>query len=392
MFFYTLFIFFRLFVIPCGVPVASAASLTPFINIDSFLYSEPVSIKAVLFDHWKGKYSHGRRQCAWGWFEAGILFNNNNNHNSDTLLSAPADDKKLQGSDPAGSMIFKKIGLSFVKRYEYDLRFSESTAEGFGMIKNKQGLPPGRQFDVYVKAAIFHAQGIRLSLYNSFFNNKLQLTTGLSYLESNYYIKGSLTGKATALTKKDYDYNARVNYYYTDDILFDRPVGGIRGRGFGLDVKAAIKLLSNWSTSFKITDLVSRIYWHDLPFTNAVATSDRKKYDSEGYVHIDPLLSGTESNKHLVTYELSPRYQFKTNYLFKKYASFFEGFYQYDFFLWNIGGSVFTGNGQALMKYWPENSAVTLGYSNKKSSFELTADHYDFDKIKMFQLNFIFFY
>lgn len=392
MFFYALFVFFRLFLMPCGVPVASAASLTPFMHIDSFLYSEPVSIKAVLFDHWKGKYSRGRRQCAWGWFEAGLLFNNTHNHNSNTLLSGPEGDKKLHNSDPAGSMIFKKIGLSFVKRYEYDLRFSESTAEVYGLVKNKKDLPPGRQFGVDLKAAIFHAQGIRISLNNSFFNNKLQLTTGLSYLESDYYIDGNLTGKVTAVGKKDYDYNARVNYYYTDDILFDRPLGGTKGRGFTLDVKAEMELLSNWRTSFKITDLVSRIYWDDLPFTNAVATSDRKKYDSKGYVHIDPLLSGTESNKHRVTYELSPRYQFKTNYFFKKYASFFEGFYQYDFFLWNIGGSVFTCNGQALMKYWPVNRAVTIGYRNKKCSFELTSDHYDFNKIKMFKLNFIVFY
>jgi len=331
-----------------------AGSLTPFFKTDIFAYSEPIAVKAALFDDGKGRYSKGKRQFAWSWLELGFLWQ-------------------------------QKVGFSFLRRYDYDLRFSKDTAKLYGMTVNKQDLPVGREFFVDLKTDIFHAKGLRIS-YNSFLFDRLKITTGLSYLQTGYFINGDLHGRATVLAENDYDYVADVDYQYTKDELFDRSVNDINGHGFSLDIDAYLDITPAWSAQFKITDLLSWIYWKNLPQTVAITTSDRKKFDSDGYIHINPTLTGREGEHSNYTQILSPRSMLNIKYSYFHYTAFIEGYYQYDFLLWNTGCSIKTGVGNALIKYWPKNEAVTIGYKYQKFEIEITADHFEIDKVKMFQL------
>ncbi|MCP4179256.1 MAG: hypothetical protein GY756_15965, partial [bacterium] len=202
----------------------------------------------------------------------------------------------------------------------------------------------------------------------------------------DYLINGELHGKATMLAPNDYDYEASVNYQYTNDPLFGRLVEEPTGHGFSIDIDIDFQFTAEWSAQLQITDLMGQIYWQDLPYTVAVANSDRKEFDDEGYVHINPALSGKEWQYSNYTYDLTPRSKFCITHTYQNDSAFIEGYYQYDYFLWALGNKIDTGKGYLLLKYWPENRALTLGYKLNRFEIDLTADHYEIDKKKTFKL------
>jgi hypothetical protein len=345
-------LFFMAVALPC-----QAEELKPFVKIDSLTYSAPVAITTAIFDEWEGEYRRGERQWTWNWFETGLLW--------------------------------RQFGLSYVRRYDYDIRSSEDTSELLGLTKNKEDLPLGRVFNLELEAHVFHAQGIRLHYSNSFMGGRIKTSLGASYLQSDYLIAGTLQGQATIIADKDYDYQGSVHYQYTEDMLFDRQVEDVKGQGFSFDFNALIQISPSWSASLQITDLFGRIYWDDLPYTDAFVNSDRKTYDEDNYVHIDPALQGIESNHQLYTQKLSPRWAINTEYTYSRYIALLEGHMQYDFFLWAVGGGIKTQYGLVSLKYWPINAAVGVGYKYNDIEFSLTTDSLDPDEMKTLQLRLV---
>lgn len=345
-------LFFLAVALPC-----QARELKPVVKIDSFTYSAPIAITAAIFDDWEGEYCRGERQWSWNWLETGL--------------------------------IWRQFGLSYLRRYDYDIRASADTSELLGLVKNKEELPVGRVFDVDLEAHLFHAQGIRFNYADSFLGGRIKTTLGVSYLQADYFIDGALHGQASISASNDYNYEAFVHYQYTEDVLFDRMVEETKGEGFSLDFSVSAQINPSWSASLQITDLFGRIYWSDLPYTDAAVNSDRKTFDENNYVHIDPALQGTESNHQRYTQKLSPRWEINTEYIYGQYIALLEGHIQYDFFLWAVGGGIDTEVGRISLKYWPRNAAVGVEYKYKQIGFSLTTDSIEPDKMKTLQLRLV---
>lgn len=339
-----------LIVQPClgGFPV-------PYVKTDCFTLSEPVSLSNLISNQGKGDYVPGDHIWAWCRLEAGVRKNN--------------------------------LGFSVFQRYDYNGKFSEDTAEIVGLTVNKQDLPTGREFDISFSGTAFHSRGFRFSYHSDPFS-WLSLNAGVSYLYADMLIEGGLKGNATVLSDKDYDYAADVNYQYTEDVLFDRQVSPAEGHGYSLDILARFLPAPSWTVDLEFTDLTGRIYWKDLPYTDALATSDRKEYDEDGYVHIDPVLTGYEGYHQRYTQRLSPRSRMGIAYAPHDHAFLVEGYDQYGETAWAIGHRFKMDSLTTLIKFWPQTHAVTLGFSKQTIAFEFSVDHVDIDKIRLFTLSF----
>ena len=351
-----------IFLIFIFLPQSSYADeypVQPYFIMDSFSYSETVSIESTLHG-WKGDDFHsGKRQWSWNWVELGVQY--------------------------------QHWGLGLVKRYDYDLRFSKETSEFYWLVANKKDLSTGTQYDIDLQVNVLHSSGIRLSYFNSiknFFNYRI----GLAYLQADYMLDGQLKGNATADSESslDYDFDANLDYHYIEDDLFDRVVDKPKGKGFALDVEFSYQVTPNIHWQFQVRDLLTRIYWWDSPYTLGKATSDRKEYDDNGYVSFNPVLTGFERITDVYVQKLDPRWYNKINYqLTANYAAVLQHRYQYGHALFSLGGDYKLNNANHLgISYWPINQALEVNWNYHKLKLTVVADGVELSEVNTLWFSF----
>ena len=81
-----------------------------------------------------------------------------------------------------------------------------------------------------------------------------------------------------------------VDYYYSEDILFDRQVEGPTGKGISFDLHAGLTITQNMTIEILIEDLWSKIRWEDAPHTSADGDTDTVLITDEGYLKTKALL------------------------------------------------------------------------------------------------------
>ncbi len=331
-----------------------AAELDVYMNVESFSYSEPFSIKNT-FDGWEGDFTPGKRQWTWNWLEAGVRVGH--------------------------------WGLGVVKRYDYDLRFSKDTARAIGLINNKEDLPTGRVYDVRLEANAINAEALRASYRSQVMGIHYEI--GVSYLFADYMMDGELTGELTALAENDYEYRADVSYQYTEDVLFDRPLeDDATGEGFAIDVAFSGQLAPTLNYYMEIRDLVARIYWQDLPYTVAEATSKRRGFDDDGYVEVDPAIKGQEEFHRNYTQKLDPRTRFTLDWQFEDqmYATL-DMRNQYAHTLYGVGSGYRWSAASVELLYWPESRSVSASADIHDWTVGVMVDDTDWQEFKTLMLN-----
>ena len=328
---------------------ANSADFKPVFRLDNFTNSQPVSITTALYDDFEGAYRPGGRMMTWNWAELGLQW--------------------------------REYSLSYIIRYDYDLRFSKDTARLYGLVKNKAELPVGEVFDLELEAHIFHAQGIRTEYRRNLFAKKMQFAIGISYLQADYLVDGHIQGEGTIISENDFDYNLIADYCYTEDPLFDREVGKQIGRGLSLDFETSWQITDKTQATLKVVDLVSLIIWKNLPYTEADATSANKEYDADGYIHIQPTMTGYEGYYSEYRQRLQPRSNLKIQQDFQYFSALLEGAYLYDYFIYAFGGKQQFGPVGYLFKYWPRQRSWTIGINFWEFHFDITADNTVWDDI-----------
>ena len=344
--------FLSLVLLPIS-PITSA-DIKPYLTVESFSYSEPFSIKDT-FDGWEGDFSRGERQWTWNWLEAGVRYD--------------------------------KWGIGVLTRYDYDLRFTKDTAEAIGLINNKEDLPVGRTFDVELEANVINADAIRLSYRDQAFGVNYEI--GVSYLYADYMMDGDLAGQLTPTAENDYEYRADVLYQYTEDILFDRPLSeDATGHGFALDLSFRGQLSPELSYYLEMRDLFARIYWTDLPYTDAEATSNRRGFDDDGYVDIDPAIQGFEGFHDDHTQKLDPRSRLKLEWqLQNQFTPTVDFRHQYAHLLYGVGSGYRFKGVNAELLYWPMSNSVSVNTQIDAFQLGLMVDDTDWKNFKTLMLN-----
>ncbi len=336
---------------------ANSNEFSPYFSVDSFSYSETVSISDTL-NNWKGdSFDKGKRQWTWNWVEAGIQYNH--------------------------------WSIGFLYRVDYDLRFTEDLSELYWLTENKENLPTGRNFDIVLSANAFKARGYRFAYRNTVANN-VSFSVGLSYLSAYYMIEGDIWGDATALAENDYEFNLDLDYQYTKDTLFDREVEKPTGEGYALDASVTFSLTPKDHLQIQVSDLYGVISWKDTPFTIGASTSDRKHFDENGYAVIEPLISGREGIFKTFRQRLEPRWflGYRHN-LNERVGVQLKARQQYGHALYAVG-TTFSKQGTWAVDYWIENELVELSWARGSLKTSIGLDNVRKDQAKQFWLSFAY--
>lgn len=187
------------------------------------------------------------------------------------------------------------FSLAFVLRHDVEINSNRDTAELYFLASNRSNLPVGRRFDINLDAYEAEMRGLRLAWHGDW-QNRLLFSLGLSLLDGTQLTDGKIIGNATVVAENDFDFDLNVDYFYSEDALFERQVEEPEGQGFSIDFRLEVPL-KNWHVDLHIRDLIGQINWSDAPFTTARANSNNKSFDDQGFVQFAPSLSGIENNR-----------------------------------------------------------------------------------------------
>ena len=358
------FLFECLFVFLIGAPITGytqsqplTSPLKPFISFDTFLHSDSSSLDA-LDNHWQDAYTAGgKNQTASLWFEIGV--------------------KKNQWS------------FSSLYREERELEYHFDTADLYNGLENERTLDAGRRYQIDLTAKRFRAKGLRIAYQAQPFST-LQLTVGGSVFSSSKLLDGSLTGFATANSTNDYDYNAEIDYHYDEDVLLDRSdTSAPKGIGVAIDINAIWNINEQTQVSASIKDLAGVIRWKDVPFTQAQLTSDVKTVSSDGFIEVNPALSGIEGTDKRFTQRLNAYGTLDLRYSLNhsNKTLLVKSRHYHNFSHLGLGGAVALGNHKLGFTFWPQTHVIETMYQTKNHAITFGIDTIDFSKTQTLWLS-----
>ena len=264
--------------------------------------------------------------------------------------------------------------LGLLKRYDYELKFSEATSEFYYRINNSLALDVNRTYDLDIVIRQTYSEGVRLAYADSV-NDKLDYQLSLSYLRGIALTDGFIRGSATATTSKDYDFLFDVSYVYSRDTLFDRIVDEPSGEGMALDLAFDWRLNNVFTTHLSVKDLYTFIRWYDAPYTTAVASSASKTYDENNYVVYNPVISGLEKNRDF-TQRIPMRVEIEAEYSIAEQYSLVTALNLMRNFNYYQVGLNYALDAKALINamYIPGLRSVSLAYRGEHLNLQLITD------------------
>ena len=240
----------------------NAATIEPYLRVDSFSHTEPVAIHAYT-TRWQGALRSGSDAITHNWFESGACY--------------------------------AAFCAGWVERLDYEIKANRDTAEFYYLTRNRLDLTPGRAYVLRARVFEQRSRGPRLA-YRAEPLGGFSLELGLSLLDAMRMTNGEITGSALVNGPKDYNYNAQVAYFYSRDHLFERQTPAPAGNGLSLDVSAAWRINEDFYVHAQVRDAYGYLKWERAPFTTATVDSSNKQFGPDGYVTYNPTLHGFEGN------------------------------------------------------------------------------------------------
>lgn len=333
----------------------------PYMNFNVGLLSEPVSLSSLDHSWHEGGFKSGELQSGSVWAEAGIRKGN--------------------------------WWLSGIYRYQQHYEFHTDTADFYQALENTQQLEAGRTYRIDLKSRRFEAHGLRAA-YQFNVNDDFSMRLGGGVFYAGKLQSGTLTGTATALSDREYDYHANVNYLYDEDLLFGRPdINEPKGYGYAVDVYMDWQLSDSVRLNVDVKDVLGQIHWKQAPRTQATVTSDVESIGEDGFVDVNPHLSGKEDYQSRFKQGLLPYGDIKLRFGMSpkqgKALTITSRF---------IGKNTYAGvGGEATLKgnkfdvvYYPQLNVAMLAIKRKKWGVEVGADHIRPDKVRALWLGLSF--
>lgn len=335
------------------VPSLNAEEFSTYFFLDSFSNSEPIAIKAIT-DEWDAKLYTGEIAFAFARAEIGV------------------------GWD--------QWRLGVFRRYDYYYEFTPDTAYLKYSSENNLQLNTGEQLDIYIKANTAIANGLSLSHILNVDNASFAIR--VSYLSGQLLTSGSLDGNAEVLAENDYDMIFDVDYYYSEDVLFDRDAASPDGNGYSIDVYLDWSPNDSWNFNLTANDLLAKIFWKDAPRTIASGNTDTKEFDENGFVIFKPVISGLETYQDY-TQTLSRKIDFTSTYFLDEKSILFEiQDYEIQRF-YSIGIGLNTQVNESVNLFYNITaSALKFDYHNQWMTFSVTTDEWQLHKARTFALRF----
>ncbi len=332
---------------------ASATELGNYISVDTFIYSEAITIKA-LGDNWNAPLHGGEVAIASGRAEVGFSWGG--------------------------------WQLGAIQREDYFYHFDADTAALIHASKNKTPLTPGDEYRIALASNSQRSHGVKLA-YSAELHPQLNASAALSLLRGSEFMDGGLWGSARVIDDKDYDIAFDVDYSYSEDALFDRTTPRPGGEGYALDLAFQWQVTPQWRLDLSALDLLARITWYDAPYTTASGNSDNKEYDENGYVVYRPAISGLESNRDH-RQRLPRRLFLNSHYRFANQLLLLAEYSDYDIKRFLSAGTGYQlGQSRIALLYDPTNRAYTLRLNTPHLSFKLSSDASEINRARLLALS-----
>jgi len=280
-----------------------------------------------------------------------------------------------------GGTFLQDYYFGYYYRYNVFIRTNKDFTDFYYTAKNK--LPFERQKNYRLNLEIEGVTENGLLLSRSFLllnDTQEKLTIGFAFsvafgLDMQ---NGDVSGTARILNKKSYEIDAKTNYYYTHNYLYDLDVKN--SDGFGFASHFALSYVNHYYQFYAkviVNDLFSRMYWSDLPYSYVNLQTKNKSYDENGYVKYAPIINGVERYTDF-TQKIDPRYKMMIEKEFVPHQirllAGAEYAYAHTFPYLGIEKAFFDGNHYAGIKYESRFKTVELSYRNRYFSIGIASD------------------
>ncbi|MEW6379601.1 MAG: hypothetical protein AB1611_08325 [bacterium] len=203
----------------------------------------------------------------------------------------------------ASGLIWHGWKFAALYRGEIYLKANRDTLEILRLIDQKKNLPVGREYKIDIQARGFSAFGVEVSKGMKFNILVPGLTAGFTarYLQGEMIQEGKIEGRIIPVSKKSYNFDLSIDYVYDDNLVYDR-LETIPGTGTGYSFDFGLQYVMNtwFRGEILCRDIGGRMFWKDVPYTDANASSKNREYDSQGYQIYRPTIRGYESYKDYV--------------------------------------------------------------------------------------------
>lgn len=232
------------------------------------------------------------------------------------------------------SFKFKEWEISYFYQIEFLGKINNSTKEFIQKLSNKEFLPIGENYDIFFNLEGFNVIGGKILKKFSFRN--ILFTFSPKILYGLDIQRGKIFGNFVRLDEKSFQFNLFLDYMYNHNYLYKRKDLKLgKGLGFSFDLDISFKLFDNFLIILSFQDLYGKIYWKDIPFTEADATTEREYYDEYGNIVYRPFIKGYEGYKdYIQNIPLKIKFFFEYNLYSLKLN--FDLNYVQDFYFYNI--------------------------------------------------------
>lgn len=214
-----------------------------------------------------------------------------------------------------GTYINDSFYLGYVYRKEVVINTSSDTMKLINQISHELDLPIGKRYQVMLNIEGFETHGIVLAktipLYQSGYWY-IALGVGTELLYGTQTQQGIASGEARAVSTTDYDFSLQSDYAYVNNYLYDLDVDKVTSWGYTTHLSLSIAY-DKFSMNFIVNDMIGKLYWRNLPYSNVNLSSANKNYDENGYAIYSPIVSGIEGNRKF-TQTLMKKWRIKGAY------------------------------------------------------------------------------
>lgn len=334
---------------------AKESNLNIYFHSHTFAYSETAPIKQIAFDDFIGpRFYGGKDSFTTNRWEAGVGFAN--------------------------------MHVAAIARYDYQVRYSEDSAELIYADKNDKTLEDGRDYRLNLEVLHARTRGIKWG-YTFDVVDEWHAGFAVSYLETRSYLDGFIRGNLS-VNNNNYSGMFELDQVYSQDKLLDRLVTAEQGRGYALDLYARWQISAALLMELQGLDVLHRLKFDKAPFTRASASTNNVSLDAEGRIDVKPTLSGQEGFRSH-TLQLPSQFQFDIEYALGA-ADFLLSLYRYDNLNFPSVGFKLTpiiGQELSLHHHFTENAlSFDLGGENWRIS--LLSNRLEIHKATIFGLSF----
>lgn len=186
--------------------------------------------------------------------------------------------------------------LSLLARYDLDVAYTPDSAVIVVASERGTALENG-PYDISVDVNEIQSQGLRLG-YDWAITDDISVRPRISLMSAHRMTDGMLAGRITLNDEEVTEGAVSLDYFFTEDLIFEREVETQTAFGFTTDLIVDWTIDDGFDVSVGLYDIFSEIYWKDRSATVANATTAISRTNGNGVLIVRPALQGQNIRKN----------------------------------------------------------------------------------------------